>query len=248
MFFASGYFYLITIGLQVICVLHSVRRGTQQKWIWIIIFLPVIGSLVYIFTEMFSGRDLQQVQSGVGAVFNPGGRVRKLEENLRFSDTFNNRIQLADAYLEAGQFQAAIDLYERSMAGNFAENEYLLSQLIIAYHRTGRHADIPPLAKKISKTPQFPRSKAHICYILALEKTGHPDEAEAEFKTLKARYSNFEARYEYALFLKRTNRASESNQLLSELLGEAPHLSGPEKRMNREWFSKAKDALRQSNA
>lgn len=102
MFFFSTTFYFITIALQAICVLHCVRRGTQQKWIWLIIFLPVIGSLVYIFTEMFSGRDVQKVQSGVGAVFNPSGPIRKLEENLRFSDTFANRTALADAYLAGG--------------------------------------------------------------------------------------------------------------------------------------------------
>jgi len=72
-------------------------------------------------------------QSGVGTLINPTGRIKKLEANLRFSDTFNNRIALADACLEKGFTDRAIELYESSLAGNFTENEYVLSKLIIAY-------------------------------------------------------------------------------------------------------------------
>src|SRR5829696_7536428 len=97
--FAANYFYYITFGLQAICAIHCLRRGTQNKWIWIIIFLPLIGCIIYIFTEMFTGREMQEVQSGLGSLFNPSGRISRLEENLRFADTFQNRVILADAYL-----------------------------------------------------------------------------------------------------------------------------------------------------
>ncbi len=247
MFFFSTTFYFITIALQAICVLHCVRRGTQQKWIWLIIFLPVIGSLVYIFTEMFSGRDVQKVQSGVGAVFNPSGPIRKLEENLRFSDTFANRTALADAYLQAGQTTKAIELYEASLEGNFAENEYVLSQLIIAYFQVKRYEEIIPVAKKIYKLPQFARSRPHVLYATALGYTGQTEQAEKEFSLLKSRFSNYEARYQYGLFLDREGRTGEAVQLLSDMLKETSHLSGPEKRNNRNWFALAKNELQRMN-
>jgi hypothetical protein len=71
-FFANSYFYIITIVLQAICVLHCVRRGRQNTWIWLIVFLPLIGCLIYFFTEIITRREMQNVQTGVGAVFNPG--------------------------------------------------------------------------------------------------------------------------------------------------------------------------------
>ena len=109
MFFFSTPFYVFTVVLQAICVIHCIRRGNTNNWIWLIIFLPMIGCLVYIFTEIINRRDIQRVQSGMGSVFNPSGAIRKLENNLRFSDTFANRVALADAYLEAGQHVKAID-------------------------------------------------------------------------------------------------------------------------------------------
>jgi hypothetical protein len=242
MFFFSSYFYF-TIGLQAICVIHCVRKGKQNNWIWLIIFLPLIGSIVYIFTEIFTRNDMQSLQSGVGSVLNPTGGIRKLEENLRFADTFANKVALADGYLASGHTDKAIALYESSLEGNFDENEHVLSQLIIAYFQVKRYDEIIPIARKIYSLPQFARSRAHVLYATALDYTGHPDLAEKEFRILKSRFSNYEARYQYGRFLIRAGRPEEARQLLTELLGEATHLNSREKRYNRNWFTLAKDEL-----
>ncbi|MBS1566153.1 MAG: PLDc N-terminal domain-containing protein [Bacteroidetes bacterium] len=244
MFFVTPWFYYVSIGLQALCVIHCMRRGNQQKWIWIIVFLPIVGCIAYIFTEMVNGRRLSSnVQDGVGAVFNSVGRIKKLEDNLRFTDTFNNRIALADAYLNAGQTDKAIALYEQSMTGAFTENELLLSRLIAAYYKVKRYDDILPLARKLYKTVPFARSRSHILYALALEQTGQYGQAEKEFETMKARFSNFEARYQYGMFLRRAGRDEEARKTFFTMLDEAPHLSRRERRYSRQWFAYAKDEL-----
>jgi hypothetical protein len=243
-FFYNSYFYIITILLQGICVWHCVRRGRQNNWIWLIVFLPIIGSLIYFFTEIFTRREMEEVQSGVGAVFNPGGRIKKLEDNLRFSDAFHNKVALADAYLEEGHTNKAIELYESALQGNFEENEHAISQLIIAYSRVRRYEDVIPLAEKMHKRPQFARSKPHILYAIALEHTGSNELAEAEFKKMKARFANFEARYQYGLFLLRANRQEDAKHLFAQMVDESSHLTSQERSYNRAWFAQAKDELR----
>ncbi|MDP4262541.1 MAG: PLDc N-terminal domain-containing protein [Bacteroidota bacterium] len=247
MLFFNHYYYYLIIGLQAICVIHCIRKGRSANWIWLIVFLPLIGCLIYLFTEIFTGRDIQNVQSGMISVFNPGGSVRRLEENLRFSDTFANRIALADAYLATGNTDRAIELYESSLTGNFVENEHVLSQLIIAYYQKKRYRDIIPIAKKIYNLPQFPRSRPHILYAAALGYTGNYELAEKEFKTMKARFANYEARYYYALFLSETSRVMEARRLFSEMLDEVTHLSSREKRYNRNWLRLAKEELSKLN-
>jgi len=187
------------------------------------------------------------MQSGIGSVFNPGASVRRLEDNLRFSDTFANRVALADAYLVTRNTDRAIELYESSLTGNFTENEYVLSQLIIAYYQKKRYSDIVPIGKKIYKLPQFARSRSHILYAAALGHIGNYELAEKEFKTMKSRFANYEARYYYALFLAGTDRVSEARQLLNEMLGEVSHLSSRERRYNSSWFKAAKDQLNKLN-
>lgn len=243
--FFSNNFYYITLGLQLICVLHCIRKGNQQKWIWIIVFIPLVGCIVYIITEMFTGREIHQVQSGIGSLINPSGSIRKLESNLRFSDTFNNRMALADAYLATGQTDKAVELYESSYTGAFTENEQLLKQLVIAYSIQQRYQDVLPMAQKLYKTPQFARSQAHMLYAMALEKTGNTAQAEKEFKLMNVRYSHFEPRYQYGLFLQRARRLQEAKDIFTGMIDESSHLSSRERNSNRVWFNKAKEELRQ---
>lgn len=247
MLFANSYLYYIPIALQVVCVLHCLRRGNENKWIWIIIFLPVIGCIIYFFSEILTGREIDQVTSGMGSVFNPGGSVRKLEEQLRFSDTFHNRVALADAYLATGNTESAIALYEQSLTGVFTENEHVLKQLIIAYAKVNRYTDIIPLAKRMYASPQFARSRIHMLYAMALEHTGNPSLAEKEFKTMNSRFAYFEARYQYALFLLRAARDEEAKDILDAMIHEGGHLSSRERRANQLWINKAKEELRRSS-
>ena len=248
MFYQSPYFYYVTIGLQAICAIHCMRKGNINKWLWLIIFLPVVGSLIYIFTEMFTGNELQKVQSGVGAVFNPSGKIKKLEENLRFTDTFANKVALADAYLEAKQTQRAIALYESCLSGNFTTHEYVNMQLINAYADVKQYDNIIAVAKQIYTLPQFMRSRAHMLYAIALSYTGHPEKAEKEFKLLKGRFSNYESRYRYGNFLTRMNRHDEAKKIFEEMLHETSHLNPHEKRDNRMWLDSAREELKKINA
>ncbi|MBS1665453.1 MAG: PLDc N-terminal domain-containing protein [Bacteroidetes bacterium] len=243
--FFPHYFYYISIALQAICVIHCLRRGgNTQKWIWLIVFLPVIGSLAYLFTEIIHIRDLSGFQAGLGSLVNPAGRIKRLESNLKFSDTFNNRVMLADAYMLVGRVDEAIELYESSLTGAFTENEHVIKQLIAAYFQKGRYAEVLPLARKIYNRPQFSRSKEHIFYARALELTGDAAGAEREFIKMKSRFSNFEARYQYGLFLQRAGRENEARAVFEDIAGEASHLSSRERRDNHHWIAKAKEELR----
>jgi len=224
------------------------RRGNQNKWLWIIIFLPLVGCIIYIFSEMRPGRNIRTPQINIGAVINPGGKIKKLEDNLRFTDTFDNKIKLADAYLAAGYTDKAVELYEKSLAGAFAENEHGLVQLAAAYFQQQRYEDVVSTLKKIYKTHQFARSQAHILYARALEYTGNPEAAEIEFKLMKGRYSNFEQRYEYGQFLIRADRIEEAYDIFEQMVEEGPHLSSMERRNNRVWLSKAREELKRLTA
>ncbi len=242
--FSGGNYYYLIIVLQAICVIHCLRKGKNSTWIFAIIFLPVIGCIAYIFMEMFSGGEIQQVRGGVGNMINPGGKIKKLESELKFSDTFNNRVELADAYLATGATDKAIALYESNLTGTFTENEYVIYQLILAYATKENYAAVLPLAKKIYSRPQFAKSQAHIAYAIALEHTGNKAQAEEEYKTMKARFSYFEARYHYGLFLIRDQRPGEAMQLFTTMTEEETQLSKRELKDKKQWINLAKDELK----
>lgn len=243
MLFLLSHYYYIVIVLQVICVIHSLKKG-NQRWIWLIVFIPLFGCIAYIFTEMFTGREMEQVQSGVGSVLNPSGNIRKLKANLKFRDTFDNRIALADAYLNAGEVDKAIELYEQSLTGTFSEHEHGNMQLVKAYFEKGRFTDVIAVTKKVYHLPQFKRTRANMLYAIALANTGRTEAAEKEFSSMAGKFSNYESRYEYGKFLAKNGRIADAKKLFVEILEEANHLNGKEKRNNKTWFSKIKVELK----
>lgn len=247
MFFFNNYVYYITIALQLICVVHCLRKGTQTTWIWLIIFVPLVGCIAYIIMEVFNRNSMQQMQTGVGSMINPAGGIRKLEKQLEFADTFNNRVQLADAYLSSGNTEKAISLYETSLNGAFKENEHVLIQLAVAYYNVQRYNDAIKAALKVYSNPAFMRTHAHVIYAMALDKAGDYNAAEKEFNLMKGKYSYFEARYQYATFLVTKKRTDEAKLILNDIINEFGYLSSFEKRNNRPWYNYAKQEMKKIN-
>ena len=142
----------------------------------------------------------------------------------------NNRVALADAYLLNGEKTKAIELYESSLTGAFEENEYVRKQLIIAYSESKQFDEVVAVGKKICNLSTFPRSRTHMLYAIALEKIGQIAEAEKEFLKMQSRFSFYEARYQYGLFLIRSGRTAEAKNIFESILEESAHLSPRERR------------------
>jgi hypothetical protein len=248
MFLGGSYYYYIPLILQGLCAIHCMRAGTQSKWLWMIVFLPVVGSCIYIYIEILNTRKFKSIKIDGAAIINPGIKVKRLEDALKFTDTFANKTKLADAYLESGQTEKAIELYNSCLTGAFEDNEQVISQLIIAYYQQENYAEVITMAGKIRRSQKFNRSKAHLLYALALERSNQPDLAEIEFKAMKGRYSNFEQRYEYGQFLQRAGRVDDAFDIYAELLDEETHLSKTERTSGRVWFNKAKQEIKRIEA
>mgnify|MGYP001810313196 CR=1 FL=1 len=240
---------MVVLALQGVAAFHCIRRGTQQRWIWVIVFLPLVGSLAYIFTEMIRPGQMQSAQSGLANLLNPGGRIKKLEQNFSFSGTFANRIALADAYLDAAQYNKAIELYEPVLQGNVFDNsDGAIKNLIQAYYKTGRYADVVKVAPRVINSLDFAKTPANLYYAQALEEVNRPDDAETEYKKMNQRFCNYQQRYYYSSFLLRHNRAADARTILETILTEAQHLSGREKSAASEWIGKAKQELKKLQA
>ena len=198
--------------------------------------------------EVFNRNSVQQMQSGMSNTLYPQSTIKKLEKQLQFSDTFNNRILLADAYLLANDAGKAIEIYETSSTGAFEDNEHVLMQLIIAYFQLGRYADAIKVAKKVYGKPIFINAHQRVLYAMALDKVGETELAEKEFSSMKAKYGYFEARYQYGLFLLDKNRINEARNIFADITNEFPYLTSFEKRNNRSWFNNAKQQLKKLNS
>lgn len=236
-------YYYVIIALQGFCVYHCYTNRNSYYWILAIIFLPLIGCLLYLFTQVFRKRDIEKVQENLVTAINPSKKIKDLEKKYRFSETFENRVALADAYLDEGLYPEAIGYYEASLKDVFSSDFYVLSKLIEAYYYSSDFENVVDYGEKIRSNSKFRKSKASFLFGMALDKTGNHQLAEEILRHFDSPYSNFMERLELCKFLIRQDKKEEAKDILQEMVLEAENMSNPNYRKNRELIKRAKEEL-----
>jgi hypothetical protein len=202
--------------------------------------LPVIGAIFYLFTQVFNKNDLEKISEGIVTAIVPSKKVKDAEKRLAFSDTFQNRVALADAHFENGDYENASLHYEAALKGNFQNDFYVIKQMMGAMSQSKNYAEVVRLAEKIKDNYEFEKSQAQFIYGLALDKLGRLEEAEKNLKPIDQRYSNYEERLILAEFYVRNGKREEAKEVLDEIITESEHMTKPNRRIYRQVIANVK--------
>ncbi|MFV0565170.1 MAG: hypothetical protein ACK5NB_04960 [Flavobacteriaceae bacterium] len=225
--------YYLTIALQGYCLYHMYKHGAPYYWIFIIVFIPVVGSIIYLITQVFNKRDAEKIQDGIVSIVNPTKKITELEKKLRFSDTYQNQINLAEAYLENKDYQAAIAQYETAIKDKAQNNFYALTKLIEACFFTEDYNKVVNYSKEIEHHPEFKKSRTQFILGLAQEKLGNIEKAEINLRQINIRYSFYEERLALSKFLINHNKTADAKAILEEIVLESENMTKPNKKRYR---------------
>lgn len=227
------YYYFI-LALQFFCFYHAYTNRKDYFWYLVILMIPVIGAIIYIITQVINTPDGAKVKQELTTIINPTKKVRDLEKQLAFADTFQNRINLADAYFEIGDYTNALIHYKQPLQDNYRKDFYVVSQMIMANHQLQNHAEVVRLSEEVKGHYDFQKSKTQFLYGLALEKLGRIAEAEVNLQPIDQRYSNYEERLRLAEFFHKNGKTPQAKELLDEIITEAEHMTKPNRRTYRQ--------------
>jgi len=237
------YLYLI-IALQGYCVYHCYTNKHSNYWIVLIIFVPVLGSLIYLLQYAFSNKDGERDQDRLVPVLKPSKKIIGLEEEFKFSETFENQSTLGDAYLESGMYDKAIENYKACLSGTFKNDFYVTSKLQEAYYLSSKIDESIQCAETIQDMPKFEKSHSAFLYALALEKIGAVAKAERYLVQFDAPYNRYPERLALAEFYIRNSEKEKAKKLLDEIVVETEELSNEGYRENRQSIKKIKELLK----
>lgn len=208
--FWSDYYYLVII-LQIICVIHVLRTGRSREWLFFILFIPVIGIVVYFIREILPGITSGNMGENLMRTLSPNGRIREWEKRVRISDTVTNKMQLADAYAQQKQYDKAIEL-TLECANSFTKDPGIILQLARLQFLNGQYAASIVSFDKLNTFKGVRMSKAddELMYARALEETMETARAEEEYQKIIRVHHSLEAMYYYGLLLKKQGRKSEA--------------------------------------
>ena len=226
------YYYLI-LALQGYCIYHLIKNKNSYYWIFLILFIPLIGSIIYIITQVFNKNDVENIQSEITTIINPTKKISDLEAQLQFSETFQNRINLADAYFEIKDFNNASTHYLALLKDNFKNDFYVIKQLIASYFELTDYENVLQYSEKIKNNSEFENSVTQFIYGLSLDKVGKIEEAEVELRKIDTRYSNYNERLILAEFLLEKGEKDDAKEILQEISIESQHMKKDNKRIYR---------------
>jgi hypothetical protein len=230
-------YFILPLAIQVICVIHVIRTGRDRSWIWAIVFLPLIGCIVYAIIELipdvFSRRRTRQLAAGVSRVLNPGGKISRLQAELDFSPTVENRMALAEAWEEAGDNGKAAELWEKCLEGIHADDVHIMGRLGRALHGCGQNVRARQWYEKIrARRGGFVEDRDTLYYAEVLEAMEENAKAEEMYRSAAAG--------PLASFLRRKGRVEEADRVVSTLLTAFDHLPPYARRAERRWADAAR--------
>src|SRR3974390_2305436 len=102
---------LVILLLDITLIYHAAKTGRLQPWAFIILAVPLVGSIAYICVELvpewFSSPGARQARQRFAKRLDPDKRYLELVDRLTGSDTIANRAALAAECLTVARFDEA---------------------------------------------------------------------------------------------------------------------------------------------
>jgi len=236
--------YPVILILQGYCIYHAYKHQKGYHWYLIILFLPLLGSLIYLFINFGSQVNIETVSETIKGVVNNNYEVEKLIKESKYSDTITNRIMLADTYASKQNYLQAIALYESCLQGFNSDDLKTKEKLMVAKYFIEDYESVRELGETLNEDPLFKNSESRIVYAWSLSFLEDDEKAEEVFKAMDIRFSNYVHRYEHAKFLIEKSRSHDAKELLTKLEDEFSHMDVAEQRQKREIRREINNLLR----
>ncbi|MFN0250954.1 MAG: tetratricopeptide repeat protein [Kofleriaceae bacterium] len=228
------------ILLQIACIIHAVRNN-NAGWIWIILFFPLIGSIIYIASEVRGvGRGGRELVGQIANVVQPTRKLEALRAQLEHAPTVNNRLALAEELVRHKQYEEALTLYETS--GTHKDDPEVLKQRAIALFEMGRAAEAKATLVHLFDV-QPPTPATRLLFARVVEALGDDTAAVEAYEAARPGAIGDEVRCRYAGVLERVGRAAEAKAIYTRIDKEAAHADGRYRRENKEWIHIARTKL-----
>jgi len=236
---------ILTVAIQVITVVHLLRSGRDMRWLFLIIFLPMVGCLAYLIIEVLPSlrqsptarRALKRAQNAV----DPNRGVREGSLNYERSQNIETAARLAGELVGAGRHAEAIRICTEARTGLFEDDPKILLALANAQFAAGDYAAaIATLDYLRDKNPGFRSADGHLVYARALEENGATERALEEYAALANYYPGAEARVRQAILHKKLGQSARAAELFAAVLNDARLAPQHFRRSQREWIELAK--------
>jgi len=237
-------FFILSLLIQAGLIIHVIKTGRNQIWIWVLALLSYAGIVAYIAVEIipdiFRSRTAQRTARGFKKAMDPTADLRRYESEARLGGNVASRQRYADELTRHGRYDEAISQYRQALTGLYEHDPNLMLGVAQAQFAKGDAvAARTTLDELIRLNPDFRSPQGHLLYARALEAEGNFPKALEEYQVLAPSYPGAEAAVRYAQLLKSQGRHEEAQKVARELLEQARIAPAHYRKAQKSWLDAA---------
>jgi hypothetical protein len=237
----SHLFYPWGLILQVVAIVHFIRRRPDTYWIFVILFLGPLGALIYLCAEALPDIGLARQSF---KIFPRRKRIGELEIAIRDNPSAGNYEELGNLYMDDGNFQSARAAFDKAIAARADTLDTFYRRGICALQLSDATAAIPDLERAVGKESDYDFHRAAGLLARAYAQTGQKERAEALFRQVTVLSTLSETYLNFADLLASEGRNAEARQWAQKVLDKGPTMPGYLRRRERPWFRRANAMLK----
>lgn len=237
----SGLFYPWGLLLWIAAIIHFIRRRPDTYWLFIILFLGPLGTLVYLIVEALPDLGLL---SGTFKGFPRRKRIAQLNLEIHDNPSMGNFEELGDLLMDEGKLAQARAAYDKAIAARSTTLDCFYRRGVCALLLGDAAAALPDLEMTVQKDPGHDFFRAAGLLGNAYAQTGQKEKADAMFQKAIERSTLSETFLNYADFLAATGRNAEARSFARKVLDKKPTMPGYLRRRERPWFRRASSLLK----
>jgi hypothetical protein len=234
-------FYPWGLILQALAIVHFIRRRPDTIWLWVILFFGPVGAFVYIFMEIVP--DLGLLRQSFDAL-GRRNRISHLEAVVLDNPSVGNYEELADLYLEAGDFARARQCYDKAISSRADQIDPIYRRGIAEIHLGDFTAAARDLEYVTARDPRYDLHRALALLAHAYANAGQSERADALFQQVTQISTLSETYFNYATFLAAQNRTADAREWAQRILAKKPTMPRYLQRRERPWFRRASALLK----
>ncbi len=236
------YFFGYGIILQVLALVHFVRRRPDTFWLWIILFGGGLGSLVYLVVEAVP--DLRLLRGSI-KVLEGRKRRRELEWLVSENPAPANYEELGALYLQEKRFADGRVCFTKALNARSDSLDPFYRRALCSIGLRDYAAALADLEHVVRKQPNYDFYHAALLLAEAYAETGQRDQAAALFEEVTHRSTATDAQLSYALFLAAESRPAEAREWAQRILAKRNTMPRFQKRRERPLFRRAAALLKE---
>jgi len=229
-----------SIALQIVAIVHFIRRRPNFFWLWVILFMSWVGALVYIAVEVIPDAGLLRDSF---QMFPRRRRIGELERTILDNPSAGNYEELGLLYLDDHNFAKARACYDKAISSRTDHVDPFYRRGVAEVELGDFAAAVPDLERAVTSDSDYDFHRAKGLLAWAYAQTGQSEKADALFREATRISTMSETYYHYALFLQSQGRIAEAREWARKILDKKPTMPGYLRRRERPWFRKANSLL-----